>query len=127
MIIHQENPIAFLHIDPAFNQLRRLVHQNPAHLPSLLQHLASSNPDLVQLINDNQEDFYHLINAPSVAAMPQGPPPGAQGLQLSPEDAEAIERLVAFGFDRATAAQAYFACDKDENAAANWLFEHGNE
>lgn len=45
-----------------------------------------------------------------------------QGIQLTQADNEAIGRLQELGFSRAAAIQAYFACDKDENAAANLLF-----
>ena len=50
-----------------------------------------------------------------------GGAPGG-GIQLTQADNEAIGRLQELGFSRAAAIQAYFACDKDENAAANLLF-----
>lgn len=77
-------------------------------LPSLMQQLAAQNPQLVQLINANQEDFYHLINTPP-GPMPgmggPGAPGGGQAIQVTPEENADIERLTEMGFDRAIAAQ----------------------
>jgi UV excision repair protein RAD23 len=44
---------------------------------------------------------------------------------VSPEEMEAINRLVSLGFPKTRAAEAYFACDKNEEMAANFLFESG--
>ena len=38
---------------------------------------------------------------------------------------DAINRLVRLGFNKNQAAEAYFACDKNEEMAANFLFESG--
>ena len=54
-----------------------------------------------------------------------GPPPGAIQVQLSEEDRAAVTRLTELGFDRAEAIQAYMACEKNEEMAANFLFENG--
>ena len=39
---------------------------------------------------------------------------------------ESINRLVSLGFPKNRAAEAYFACDKNEEMAANFLFDSGN-
>eukprot|EP00049_Salpingoeca_infusionum_P017543 m.353369 g.353369 ORF g.353369 m.353369 type:complete len:271 (-) comp16750_c0_seq1:261-1073(-) len=119
-----DSPLQFLQQNPQFQQLKRIIHGRPALLPGLLKQLAQQNPDLVKAINDNQEDFYQLINSP-LDAPGMGMPPQQPSVQLSPEEAAAIDRLCALGFDRTMAAQAYFACEKNENLAANYLLEHG--
>lgn len=44
-----------------------------------------------------------------------------QQLNASPEDASAIQRIMDMGFDRNAAIEAYFACDKNEELAINFL------
>jgi len=55
----------------------------------------------------------------------QRPPPGS--IQVTPEEMASIDRLVQLGFPKARAAEAFFACDKNEEMAANFLFENGME
>ncbi len=134
---------------PQFNQMRAAIQQNPELLQPLMQQISQSNPELFSLIFQNQQEFLRLLNTPVDQTQQQQqqqqertppqqiggqniPPELAQLLarrpntiMISKEEDEAIQRLTALGFDRATAAQAYFACGKDENAAANFLFEGG--
>ena len=53
------------------------------------------------------------------------PPPGS--IQVTPEEMASIDNLVALGFSKHRAAEAFFACDKNEEMAANFLFEQGQE
>jgi UV excision repair protein RAD23 len=52
-------------------------------------------------------------------------PPGT--IRVTQEELDAITRLTQLGFPKHRAAEAYFACDKNEEMAANFLFESGFE
>lgn len=44
---------------------------------------------------------------------------------MTPEEKAAIDRLAALGFPERVAAEAYLVCGKNEELAANFLFENG--
>lgn len=134
-----EDPLAFLRFQPQFQQMRQVIQQNPQLLNAVLQQIGQSNPQLLQLISRNQEAFVRMLNEPSPppgGANQGGSAPAGGGLanlgsggapievnygQVTPQDKEAIERLKALGFPEYLVVQAYFACDKNENLAANFL------
>lgn len=136
---------------PRFNQLAQMVAQNPQMLQQVLPSLAQSNPQLMQAISENPDGFMQLLQSAAgagaegggdpvetmLAAVGQGQAPGGMGgggpapgmpggptvVRLSEEENSAVARLCDLGFDRNAAAQAYLACDKNEELAANFLFE----
>merc|ERR1712001_738480 len=126
-----DNPLHFLRNQEMFHQMRQLLQRDPGMLNAVLQQLGQSNPELLQLISQNQEAFIRMINEPDSGAAPgSGPGSGVHGgvsedmpgmIQVSQQDKEAIERLKALGFPEHLVVQAYFACDKNENLAANFL------
>ncbi|KAK5107562.1 hypothetical protein LTR62_001005 [Meristemomyces frigidus] len=115
----------FLRNNPQFQQLRQVVQQQPAMLEPILQQVAAGNPQLAQLITQNPDQFMQLLaeDADEDVALP----PGAQQISVTEDEREAIERLCLLGFDRDMAIQAYFACDKNEELAANFLFDQPDE
>ncbi|KAH0955917.1 hypothetical protein HN011_007477 [Eciton burchellii] len=147
-----QDPLAFLRMQPQFQQMRQVIQQNPQLLNSLLQQIGSTNPALLQLISQNQEAFVRMLNeavepttgagarvlptsgggVASATAGAGGAVNGGAGtgaaagvgpglIQITPQDRDAIERLKALGFPEHLVVQAYFACEKNENLAANFL------
>ncbi|KAK4070211.1 uncharacterized protein Triagg1_6632 [Trichoderma aggressivum f. europaeum] len=111
----------FLRNSPQFQQLRQVVQQSPQMLEPILQQLGAGNPQLAQLIASNPDQFLQLLGEDAEDDVPL--PPGAQAISVTEEERDAIERLCRLGFDRDQAIQAYFACDKNEELAANFLFD----
>ncbi|XP_019452404.1 PREDICTED: ubiquitin receptor RAD23c-like isoform X4 [Lupinus angustifolius] len=121
----------FLRNSQQFQALRAMVQANPQILQPMLQELGKQNPHLMRLIRDHQADFLRLINEPVeggegnlLGQLAGGMP---QAVTVTPEERQAIERLEAMGFDRATVLEVYFACNKNEELAANYLLDHMHE
>ncbi|KAI1265163.1 XPC-binding domain-containing protein [Xylariaceae sp. FL1019] len=115
----------FLRNNPQFQQLRQVVQQQPQMLEPILQQLGAGNPQLAQLISQHPEQFLQLLGEDGDDDAPL--PPGAQAISVTEEERDAIERLCRLGFDRDAAIQAYFACDKNEELAANFLFDQPDD
>ncbi|KAI3851628.1 hypothetical protein MKX03_009008, partial [Papaver bracteatum] len=115
----------FLRNNPQFQALRAMVQQNPKILQPMLQELGKKNPHLMRLIQEHQADFLRLINEPVEGD--EGNPLGSavpQTIVVTPEERDAIERLEGMGFPRAVVLEIFFACNKNEELAANYLLDH---
>ncbi|XP_054253354.1 UV excision repair protein RAD23 homolog B isoform X2 [Indicator indicator] len=132
------HPLEFLRNQPQFQQMRQIIQQNPSLLPALLQQIGRENPQLLQQISQHQEHFIHMLNEPVLESHQglSGSDDGASTggvveagnghmnyIQVTPQEKEAIERLKALGFPEGLVIQAYFACEKNENLAANFLLQ----
>lgn len=148
----QGGNLDFLRQLPQFNIMRRMIQANPALLAQLLQQLDQVNPALLRIINENQSEFVRLINEPIppgeeggdelmeqlAAAMAGGD--GSEGARVAPqpgqifvteEENQQLTRLTelgqTMGLERIHVVEAWLACDRDENLAANYLFENMEE
>ena len=111
--------------------IKCLCMNNPEKLPSILTNLKEHSPQLFELIKQHEEDFKNLLVSPlseedirnfqSIQQELRRPP--GQTIRLTKEESDAVKRLQELGFSQADAVQAYFACDKNEEMAANFLFE----
>eukprot|EP00474_Spongospora_subterranea_P008546 CRZ09004.1 hypothetical protein [Spongospora subterranea] len=121
--------------------IQQLIQDRPEVLDAIINHIGQSNPQLLQAIGNNREAFAQLIQNPAVLAQilqsfgiagasPGGGGAGGDGsnvVQVSLADRQAIERLAGLGFSHNRALEAYLACDRNEEIAANYLFESGND
>lgn len=126
--------------EPELAQLRQLVQSNPQIIPALLQQLAQNNPELYNAIDANPQSFMRLLG-PAAAAGAAGAAAGAAGagpqgglglggptrIVITQEEKQSIDNLESLGFPRQRAAEAFFICDKNEQLAANYLFDHMHE
>jgi len=94
--------------NPMFASLQELAIEDPQRFQELVTQLIQSNPHIGQLAG---QDIAQLV-----AGRPQ-----AIQLQITPQDQEALERLISLGFTRNRAIEAYFLFEKSEDAAANYL------
>ncbi|KAF5479888.1 hypothetical protein F2P56_000671 [Juglans regia] len=120
----------FLRNSQQFQALRTMVQANPQILQPMLQELGKQNPHLMRLIQEHQTDFLRLINEPVEGEgnlLGQGASAVPQAVTVTPEERQAIERLEAMGFDRALVLEVFFACNKNEELAANYLLDHMHE
>jgi UV excision repair protein RAD23 len=128
-----------------------LCYNNPSQLQNILLTLQQNSPELMELIRENEEEFKGLIQQPitddDVKAFQdfnqqarggqggqgqgQGGEPGVSRTQdgrevirLSKQDYDSVGRLKEMGFSEMDSVQAFFACDKNEEMAANLLWEN---
>ncbi|ABN65762.2 nucleotide excision repair protein (ubiquitin-like protein) [Scheffersomyces stipitis CBS 6054] len=120
--------------DEQMNLLRASLQSNPELIQPILEQLASSNPRIATLIQQDPEAFIRTFlgaGADELGYEIEGDD-GAEGadatgqqpirIPLTEQDQNAIERLCELGFERDLVIQVYLACDKNEEVAADILF-----
>nr|VDD62683.1 unnamed protein product [Brassica oleracea] len=125
--------LEFLRNNDQFQQLRTMVHSNPQILQPMLQELGKQNPQLLRLIQENQAEFLQLVNEPyegsdgdaDIFDQPEQETP--HSINVTQAEQEAIQRLEAMGFDRDLVIEAFLACDRNEELAANYLLENSGD
>lgn len=114
--------------------------QNPQAMQMMMQMMAAQNPQLLQQMQQNPEAVMGMLqNAMAQHAggggggggAPMGGPAPAGGgqrgnvVRLTQEEADAVGRLQGLtGCSENEALQAFIACEKNEELAANYLFDN---
>jgi len=109
---------------PQFGELSAMVLQDPSVLPQFIAAISSQNPELAEAIRSNQEEF--LAHLAEDAAEGEEEEEGEEPVEVHMSDADraALDRLMALGFSEEQALEAYLACDRQEELAANFLFDN---
>merc|ERR1719233_740116 len=134
----------------ALGAMQQMIAQNPESMAAVLQHIMRNQPELFQGIgadgNINPAAIENLLQDPnftqmmlqamsggaSVGAMPgmgsgQLPMSNPNVIRMSHAEAAAVERLKNIGFSQQQAVEAFLVCNKNEQMAANYLFENAND
>uniref|UniRef100_A0A182W4A6 UV excision repair protein RAD23 n=1 Tax=Anopheles minimus TaxID=112268 RepID=A0A182W4A6_9DIPT len=119
------NPLDFLRNNPVFEDMKRILRDDPAMLPYLMRRMQESNPELLSIIAEHQNEFLAMINEGTAQGGPMSRElediASAMINSLTPSDMDAIERLKALGYPEHLVIQAYIACERDEYDAAMFL------
>lgn len=124
------NPLNFLREDPRFNQMRRVIRQRPELLSSVLARIGETNPALLAVIREHQDEFVAMLNEEAGVESTEGGGGGSEPREdvveivLTEDERQAVDRLVALGFPREIVLQAYIACEKNEEQTADFLCRH---
>ena len=78
---------------------------------------------IAQYPNEFEQILLESNEAQEGESAAQQPPNPPGTILISNEEELAINRLRQLGFSKIESAQAYFACDKNEEMAANLLFD----
>ncbi|KAL3849505.1 hypothetical protein ACJIZ3_011387 [Penstemon smallii] len=118
----------FLKKNGQFQALRTMVQSNPQILQPMLQELRKQNPSLLRHIQENHQEFLRLINEPVDSSeedtSDEAEEDMSHDVNVTPAEQKAIERMEAMGFARAFVIEAFFACDRNEELAVNYLLEN---
>ncbi|KAI3497895.1 hypothetical protein L1887_33507 [Cichorium endivia] len=115
-IFPQGGNLDFLPYTPQFQYVRSSVQANPETSQPILQQFMRQNPHLHGRFLEHQAEFFRLLFEPYGEE--------DEPFIMTREDIEALDRLIAMGFNRSWAWYAYYVCHKNEEMAANYLVDH---
>lgn len=92
----EEDLIAALRSNPQFAQLRTLLQQNPSQAPQLLSQMSQTNPELINLIRDNAEGVFGILDEDTMEgddADDDATSEMPSHAEIRPQEREAIDRV----------------------------------
>ena len=133
------NPLEFLRNDPQFHTIKSSYSTQSQFTSPSIEQIGQANPELFALLDQHKEAFIELLNeganSDTDGEEAVDEPFSRNGdkiareqpnttIHVSEQEQESLQRLEQLGIPRARVIEAYFACDKNEELAANFLFEN---
>ncbi|ETB58181.1 UV excision repair protein Rad23 [Plasmodium yoelii 17X] len=129
---------------PFFNIIRDAALSNPQRIPEILEMIGRSDPSLLEYIRENQNEFLNALqnydgdnNNAENDLIPNYEYADETNqnndnfnipiTSLNESEMESVRKLESLGFPKHVALEAFIACDKNEEMAANYLFENMND
>ena len=112
------------------NMMAQAMGMTPEQLNGVMQVMATLPPEQLQQMMQGMQGMGGMPGGmPGGAAggLPGNLPTGAHVVRLTEDEMAAVNRLMELGFTQQQAAQAFLACDRNEQLAANFLFEGGDD
>ncbi len=106
-------------------QMAAMMGLTPEQLQMTMQAISRMPPEELQNYMNMAMQGEEGLGMAGMMGAGGGGGGGPTVLRLSEEEMAAVDRLASMGFDRSEAAQAYLACDKNEELAANLLMDGG--
>ena len=126
--VPENGGLASLRQHPLFDQLRAAVQANPRIISGMLHIIQYQNPELFDLIANNQMEFLRMFaedsDAPFSIDMLGDQRNEQETIHITAEQEEVVRRISeCLGFSSNVVLQALLVCDWNEDHAANLLFE----
>uniref|UniRef100_F7B3P4 UV excision repair protein RAD23 n=1 Tax=Ciona intestinalis TaxID=7719 RepID=F7B3P4_CIOIN len=113
--------------NPEIQVMAQQIQQNPHLLQPYLQQIEQSNPSLFNMVSSHPEEFVSFLTTLRRGTSQTQPPPASAGaggvsyVRVTAGEQQDIEQLKSLGFSESECVQAYMACDKNLDMAANFL------
>lgn len=66
---HADNPLLVLQNNPEFVRIKELLHRDPSQINAVIEHIATSCPELLDTISGNRANFFELMGVDKASMM----------------------------------------------------------